>query len=66
MPEKKAANQRDLGRLEEWDNRKHMKFSQDQCPDLHQGRSSSFQWYRMRLWWLRSSSAGRAMKPGWQ
>lgn len=43
MPEKRAAIQGDLDRLEKSTDGNHVKFSQDQSPVMHEGRSSSFQ-----------------------
>lgn len=43
----KAAIQRDLARLEEWANRRLMKFSEDKCKVLHLGRKKPWHKYKM-------------------
>lgn len=64
-----AAIQRDLDWLEEWPDRKSMKFSKDKCKEIeqiqHVGRKSPLQQYRLEMGHLGSSFAGRDMGSSW-
>ena len=43
MLQSKAANQRDLNRLEKWPNRNLMKFNAGKCSAMHLGWNNSLQ-----------------------
>lgn len=59
MPKSKVSIQRDLDWLEELANKNSVKFIKDKCQVLHLGRKNPLQWYRLKMHWLWSSSAGK-------
>jgi len=58
-PEGCAAIQRDLDRLESWEERNLMKFNKGKCRVLHLGRNNPLHQYRFRADLLESSSVER-------
>lgn len=69
MLEDRAAIQRDLDWLEEWLDRKSMKFSKDKCKEIqqvqHLRRKSLLQQYRLGTGGLVSSFAGKDVGSWW-